>query len=141
MTCSIATIAIAGCGTPPTLPDLDLSDVEPEPIQQPVAACEWPVPVEIDHDGVEYVAFDVPAFSQILMCQETELANFQIAAANAETAEAYAEILRQGREHLEFLHDAANYKLEQEYERGRDHWLEAKTYQAVAVLLAIAAAL
>lgn len=134
-------IAIAGCGTPPTLPDLDLPEVDLEPIQKPVASCDWPTPVEIDHEGVEYVAFDVAAFSQILMCQETELANYEIAGANAETAEAYAEILRRGREHLEFLRDAANYKLEQEYERGRDHWIEAKTYQAVAVLLAIAAAL
>lgn len=134
---------LSGCQSAPTLPDWSF---EPAAVETtaPLPACTWP---EISEgtlrsgESVFYLSEGRAGMAQQRACQETERANHDIAAGNAEALAhleaAYNKVIEEGQAQRE----TAEFWLDDAESRRRDVVIELWTYKGLLALAAIAAIL
>lgn len=131
---------VAACQTNRhTLPDWQ--GVEPlAAAQAPIPLCTWPELTRESRAGAEYFVMDADGFGQQLQCQASEQGNYDVAAANAESVSALADLVDTLDDIGLRQQDLAEFQLDELERDRREARLESWTYKGLlaAVLIAVA---
>ena len=138
-TTCLLNISLAACQTNHSLPDWQGVD-ELAGAEAPIARCEWPDVERESRDGQEYFVMDAVGFGQQLQCQATEQANYEVAAANAESVQALIDLVNTVDDIGRRQQDLAEFQLDELERDRREATIEGWTYKGLlaAVLIAIA---
>lgn len=139
MICLIFLIS-TGCAPDRTLPDWEPPVVEIE-AEEPLPLCEYPDLIEIEREGIDYVALNAAGLVVLLQCIEVAEANYRVAAANAESVRAMISAYQKSAEIGDLQQDLAEFQLNELDADRRDAVVETWITRGLLAVVLVAVAL